>query len=169
MTLYEYLKQTSDCETTIWDKDYDMETYFYKGNDDNWDKAMNEFAKLLTVMEISKEGVTVNMYDVIEKAIPSLKKADLFIKCNVDAIMEDMDLILAGNVSEEWFCEFVEVLKKCKEYTFSQLVTAMQRSGCNLAEVAIGRMMTVIEEQTGKFPDWQDIAPDWVVENCLGR
>ena len=30
MTLYEYLEQTMDWEVTVWDKDYDLETYFYK-------------------------------------------------------------------------------------------------------------------------------------------
>lgn len=55
------------------------------------------------------------------------------------------------------------------KYTFSQLVTRMERMGNNLADVAVGRMMDIIEEQTGEYPSWSDIAPDWVVRNCLGR
>lgn len=116
MTLYEYLKNTKDWETTVWDKDYDVETYFYKADNefkmDEWDKANYEFAKLLTVSEFSSDGVVVNMAEVIEKKLPELKKADLFIRCNIDAIMDDIDNILAGCVSENWLTEFVNVLKQ---------------------------------------------------------
>lgn len=52
--------------------------------------------------------------------------------------------------------------------TFSDLVEKMEALGCNLAEVAIGRMMVIIEEETGRFPDWNDEAPAWVVKNCIG-
>lgn len=115
MTLHEYLQNTSDWEITVWDKDYDMETYFYKADNENkldaWDKAMYEFAKLLTITNFSSDGVTVNMSDVIEKKLPELDKADLFIRCNITAIMDDIDNILAGYVSEEWLTEFVNVLR----------------------------------------------------------
>jgi len=100
MTLHEYLKKTKDWEITVWDKGYDVETYFY------------ELAKLLTVSEFSSDGVVVNMAEVIEKKLPELKKADLFIRCNIDAIMDDIDNILAGCVSETWLTEFVNVLKQ---------------------------------------------------------
>ena len=55
-----------------------------------------------------------------------------------------------------------------KKYTYDNLVEIMEKNGCNLAEVAIGRMMDIIEEQTGNWPSWSDIAPEWVVKNCLG-
>ena len=113
MTLYEYLEQTTDWEVTVWDKDYDLETYFYKTDGkDRWDKAMNEFAKLLTISRFSKDGLVVNMAEVIEKKIPRLKEADLFIKCKIEPIMYDIDNILAGNVSESWLEEFVNVLSE---------------------------------------------------------
>ena len=113
MTLYEYLEQTTDWEVTVWDKDYDIETYFYKTDGkDKWDKAMNDLAKLLTVSRISKDGLVVNLAEVIEKKIPQLKEADLFIICKIEPIMNDIDNILAGNVSEEWLEAFVEVLSK---------------------------------------------------------
>ena len=113
MTLYEYLEQTTDWEVTVWDKDYDIETYFYKtAGRDKWDKAMNELAKLLTISRFSKDGLTVNLYEVIEKKLPQLKKADLFNVCKIDWIMSDLDSILAGNVSESWLEEFVDALKK---------------------------------------------------------
>ena len=114
MTLYEYLEQTTDSEVTVWDKDYDIETYFYKtiGKEDKWDKAMNDLAKLLTISRFSKDGLEVNLAEVIEKKIPQLKEADLFIKCTVGAIMDCIDSVLAGNVSESWLEKFVETLSK---------------------------------------------------------
>lgn len=51
--------------------------------------------------------------------------------------------------------------------TFNEIVKHMEAKGNNLAEVAIGRMMDIIEEETGIFPDWNDVAPEWVVKNCL--
>lgn len=111
MTLYEYLSKTRDWETTVWDKDYDVETYFYKtDNKDTWNKTMNELAKLLTVLDFGKNGVTVNLSEIIEKKIPQLEKADLFYECTVDSIMDGINSILAGNVSERWLTEFVEIL-----------------------------------------------------------
>ena len=113
MTLSEYLEQTTDWEVTVWDKDYDMETYFYKTDGkDKWDKAMNDLAKLLTISRFSKDGLVVNLAEVIEKKLPQLEKADLFIVCKIDWIMNDIDNILAGNVSENWLEKFVEALRK---------------------------------------------------------
>lgn len=112
MTLYEYLEQTTDWEITVWDKDYDLETYFYKTDGkDKWDKAMNDLAKLLTISRFSKDGLEVNLTEVIERKIPQLEKADLFIVCKIGAIMDCIDSVLAGNVSESWLERFVEVLK----------------------------------------------------------
>lgn len=113
MKLYEYLDLMPDGEElTVWDKDYDMETYFYGGKpDDKWDKAMSDLSKLLTIEEIKNDGVTVNLSDIIESKIDKLDKANLFIECDIDSIMDDIDNILAGNVSEEWMEEFVVALK----------------------------------------------------------
>lgn len=52
--------------------------------------------------------------------------------------------------------------------TFAKLVDRLEKNGCNLAEVAIGSMMDIIEEQTGTFPNWTDNAPDWVIKTALG-
>lgn len=113
MTLYEYLDQTTDWEVTVWDKDYDIETYFYKTDGkDKWDKAMNDLAKLLTISRFSKDGLVVNLAEVIENKIPQLKEVDLFIVCKIEPIMNDIDNILAGNVSENWLEEFVNVLSE---------------------------------------------------------
>lgn len=50
--------------------------------------------------------------------------------------------------------------------TYAQLVRKMEDRGCNLADVAIGRMMDIVEEETGKWPNWDDEAPEWVINNC---
>lgn len=56
-----------------------------------------------------------------------------------------------------------------KRYTYNQLVERMEYMGNNLAEVAVGRMMDIVEEHTGDYPSWNDFAPDWVVRNCIGH
>lgn len=113
MTLYDYLELMPEGEElTVWDKDYDMETYFYGGKpDDKWDKAMSDLSKLLTIEEIRNNGVTVNLSEIIENKLENLNKADLFIKCDIASIMDDIDNILAGNISENWMEQFVSVLK----------------------------------------------------------
>lgn len=52
------------------------------------------------------------------------------------------------------------------KYTFSQLVDLMVSRGCNNADIAIADMMDIIETETGKWPNWDDIAPEWVVKQC---
>ena len=113
MTLYDYLKLMPEGEElTVWDKDYDIETYFYGGKpDDKWDKAMSDLSKLLTIEEIRNNGVTVNLSEMIENKLENLDKADLFIRCDIDSIMDNIDNILAGNVSENWMEQFVAALK----------------------------------------------------------
>lgn len=113
MTLYDYLKLMPEGEElTVWDKDYDMETYFYGGKpNDKWDKAMFNLSKLLTIEEIRNNGVTINLSKIIENRIEELSNANLFIRCDIDSIMDDIDNILAGNVSENWMDEFVSILK----------------------------------------------------------
>lgn len=56
-----------------------------------------------------------------------------------------------------------------EKYTYRYLVDRMESKGNNLAEVAVGRMMDMVAEETGVYPDWGDTAPDWVVKNCLGH
>lgn len=100
-------------ELVVWDKEFDMEVYFYGGKPkDEWDRMMNELTKLLTIKEILSNGVFVNLSNVIEKHIDELKKADLFEVCETEAIMEDIENIFSGKVSEKWFIRFVECLKK---------------------------------------------------------
>ena len=50
--------------------------------------------------------------------------------------------------------------------TFQQLLEQLESRGCNLADVALGRMMDIIEEETGRWPNWDDEAPQWVIDNC---
>lgn len=112
MKLYDYLVTLEEgTELTVWDVDYNIESYFYNDEaDDDWQTSMLELAKLLDVIKIKERGVVVNLSEVIENKLKELKEADLFIKCNIDSIMNDIQNILAGYVSEEWFKEFVDVL-----------------------------------------------------------
>lgn len=118
MTLYEYLlKLEEDTEVTVHDAVYEMEIYFnnYFDEEISWDNSMKELSKLLTIKKIVRctdtTYVTVNLSEVIENKINELKKSDLFIRCNVDSIMYDIDNIIAGYVSENWMKQFVDVLK----------------------------------------------------------
>lgn len=43
--------------------------------------------------------------------------------------------------------------------------TELEKDGMNLAEVALGDMMDIVEEQTGRFPHWTDTVPDWIMRN----
>lgn len=71
---------------------------------------MLKLARLLTVIESDGNHVTVNFSNLIVKKLDKLEAANLFIRCNTNAIMNDIDNILAGYVSEEWLTRFVKVL-----------------------------------------------------------
>ena len=117
MKLYDYLllMEYGD-ELTVWDKEYDVEIYFYNDFDieDSWSNSMMELSKLLTIDTIHPNGVTVNLSEIIENNIEELKKSNLFIRCNIDSIMYDIDNIISGNVSEKWMEKFVSILKRRK-------------------------------------------------------
>ena len=49
-----------------------------------------------------------------------------------------------------------------------QLLHTAESHGMNLAEMAIERIMDIAEDETGKWPDWTDPAPDWIVKKVLG-
>lgn len=124
MTLHDYLVLMEDgYELTVWDKDYDIEVYFYNDDDDGdlWSKCMAELSKLLDVREIRSNGVIVNLSEVIENKLEALKNADLFIRCDIDSIMDDIENIISGYVSEEWMEIFVNVLKY--DYYFEAIET----------------------------------------------
>lgn len=112
MTLGEYIRQTDyGSEITVWDKDYDIEVYFDNYGDDAWANAMMTFADKLNIVKFGDGGVVVDMYDLIERNINNPVFKDLFIDVDVDAIMDDMENILSGCVSEEWLTEFANCLK----------------------------------------------------------
>lgn len=111
MTLKDYLIQTAEGEeTAVWDNTYDIEVYFYNQIDDDWDKTMMDLASKLNVVAIRDGGVIVDLYDLMENNIDALTEADLFITTDVDDIMDDMESILAGYVSESWLRKFVDCL-----------------------------------------------------------
>jgi len=111
MTLKDYLMQTSEGEEiTVWDDTYDIEVYFYNQTGDAWDDAMMDFASKLDIVDVKNSGVVVDMYGLIERNIDALEASDLFIHPDVDSIMDDMENILAGYVSEDWLVKFVSCL-----------------------------------------------------------
>lgn len=120
MTLYEFIEQSQPWEEfDIHDKDYDIETYFYDSiltPEDDWDKAMAKIAKKLEVVEVDctphdRYKVTVNLSDVIDKNVKSNDEfKELFIINSTDAIMDDIENIFAGHVSEAWIMAFADSL-----------------------------------------------------------
>lgn len=105
---------TDGQEITVFDRDYEIEFYVEKeepSKTDDWGRAMLDICKCLDVLKVlKKDSVETNFSDVIYKNIDALYEADLFIACDVDSIMADMDNILAGYVSESWLVEFSKVL-----------------------------------------------------------
>lgn len=111
-TLKSYIHQFPEGdEITVWDNVYDIEFYCYNQENDAWDSAMMKLANKLNVVQVSSRGVTVDLTDLIERNLGNLKKAGLFISPDIDDIMDDMESILAGNVSENWFIKFVSCLR----------------------------------------------------------
>jgi hypothetical protein len=110
MTLLDYIKQTPEGdEITVWDDTYDIEVYFYNESRDAWDKAMMKLASKLNVVEVGNDGVVVDLYELIERNLSNI--SGLFYNPDIEIIMDDMEAILAGNVSEEWLTEFINCLK----------------------------------------------------------
>lgn len=112
MTLCSYMNLVKDEEEiTVWDSEYDMETYFYGGTtDDKWGEEIKKLSKILSVKEINKNGIVVNLSEVIERSLGKIKKADLFEENDIDSIMSSMESVLSGGVSEHWLEEFVKCL-----------------------------------------------------------
>lgn len=117
MTLYDYINKSTDWEITVWDDVYDVEVYFYKPDDYNnldlWDKSMVELSKLLEIVEVSSSGVTVKLSKLIEDNINKINSNDFFMsEMDLDDIMDCINSIISGNVSENWMSNFVNVLKE---------------------------------------------------------
>ena len=111
MKLYDYLKLMPEGnELTVWDKDYDIETYFYSDRplDDRWGKSMWKLAEILDIIQINMNGVTVNLAEVIEKKLDEI--STLFVQCDIEDVMENIPNIFAGNVSEGWMERFINIM-----------------------------------------------------------
>ena len=116
MTLLEYLnKQPEGEEVTVCDNVYDMETYFYATHGDNldeWDSLMNRLANVVEVLDIGP-SVVVNFWDVIDRhRYALLHEQAYYADASTEDIMDDLDMVLAGNVSERWFEKFVKILEQ---------------------------------------------------------
>lgn len=112
MKLQDYLNLMPEGnELAVWDKNYDIETYFYSDrpdSDDRWGKSMRELTEILDIVQINMNGVTVNLSDMIEKKMDEMSA--LFDQCDIDDIMENIPDIFAGNVSEDWIERFVDII-----------------------------------------------------------
>lgn len=116
-TLFDFLSEHQEDEVTVYDSEYDTESYFYYSDDttdDAWDNAMMQIAKKLTCIETdtddSRVSATVNLSEVIEKNIDNGTFEKLFIRNNIDSIMHDIQNIFSGYVSEEWLTAFANSL-----------------------------------------------------------
>ena len=50
--------------------------------------------------------------------------------------------------------------------TYTQILEhCEQNTNINLADVALMQMMDIIEEETGSWPNWEDEAPQWILNN----
>ncbi|MCM1157781.1 MAG: hypothetical protein NC300_03735 [Bacteroidales bacterium] len=98
---------------TVWDKENDIETYFYKDRSDADDKqgeAMWKFTGVLDIATIHTNSVAVKLSDLIEAKLNKLKDMDLFNSYDLEDIMLDILNSFAGNISENWMEQFVEIL-----------------------------------------------------------
>ena len=123
MTLQDLMNETHGKEITVHDTNYDMEAYFYGRSDwepeKEWqeeNKAKQTLSSLLDIEDLDidtdKENITatVNLSGLIERNLDKLEQEDLFINPDINAIMDDMQNILTGYVSEEWFEKFANAL-----------------------------------------------------------
>lgn len=116
MTLYDYISiiHTGGGEFTIWDKDYDIETYFYKDiirPDNEWDKAMAKIARKIEVVDNDYLNVTTNLSEVIEKNVKgNAMFSKLFIENTTDAIMDAIEAIFSGYAPVQWLTDFANSL-----------------------------------------------------------
>ena len=46
--------------------------------------------------------------------------------------------------------------------TWTEYMKDMEERGANLAGQSIESMMTLVWEDTGEYPDWDDEIPDWI-------
>ena len=114
MTLYEYLRDCKDDEVEVADQHYDVLVYFYYSDEreeaEPWDRAMMQIARKLEVVEFG-DPVTVNLSEVIENNLDNEVFDDLFVCNDIDIIMDDIESVFSGNVSEKWMEKFANSLE----------------------------------------------------------
>ena len=60
--------------------------------------------------------------------------------------------------------DVLKVRQEERKMTYRDVLRIASKNN-NCAEIALGQMMDIVEEQTGVFPDWSDKAPAWVLNN----
>lgn len=78
-----------------------------------------------------------------------------------------MDLTTGEILADDKNYRITDSEKPVWPFTWRQLEEKLRKAGNNQADVAIGRMMDIVEEETGERPDYGDIAPARVVRNVL--
>ena len=166
MKLYDLLKENPDEEITVWDENYDLETYFYGGfielddkENDEWNTAMYKLAKKLELIRAEiKYGricATVNLSQIIKNNLDKLKEANLFVYCDVDIIMHKMPNILAGSVSAKWLENFVNALSRTDE-RFSEQDTFSEEEQTGVSK----ELDTSISEQDSAEETEDNLEPE---------
>ena len=124
MTVYEYALANDLIEDEIEVIDLTTDDFWYaypEEVDPEADLFFQACARMWKYLEIvpDPDGATdpdcdwhvfVDMYGLIERRLPALKKEDLFNSYNVETIMSDMNAIFSGYVGENWMDRFVSVL-----------------------------------------------------------
>ncbi|MBQ3405671.1 MAG: hypothetical protein IJH11_00295 [Lachnospiraceae bacterium] len=49
--------------------------------------------------------------------------------------------------------------------TFAEVEDRALANSMNLAQSTVMSMMDIIQEQTGRWPEWNEQAPKWVLDN----
>ena len=53
--------------------------------------------------------------------------------------------------------------KNIRHLTWTELLENLENAGANLAVYALGDIMDDIEEETGRWPNWDDLVPQSVL------
>ena len=47
--------------------------------------------------------------------------------------------------------------------TYREIAAALWETGDTLADTRVAGLMDSVEEETGLFPDWDEVPPDWLL------
>lgn len=50
--------------------------------------------------------------------------------------------------------------------TYAEIAGSLYEKGYTMADAATERMMDLVQDETGIWPDWDEPAPTWVIVAC---